>query len=137
MIPQPVRKRNILLLTGLVMLVMAVVHEPSLLLFFLTSKGISHVFLMIMASFCTAMGFHELANCLLKNNGLPWYTRPGGFMAMILILVFVGILIAAVETYILPLIGPVRLLAEKAYMYEMFGMTLLWIVCLEWVTCKR
>ncbi|MCP4608784.1 MAG: hypothetical protein GY845_08725 [Planctomycetes bacterium] len=136
MLPKPVKKRNILFCAGIIMLIIAVILKPSLLLFFLTSEDRVHVFLVVLASLCIAIGFHELANGLLKNNGLPWYTRPGGFIVLILLTTLFCIMAAFIDGLILPTLGIGPIVKEQAHRYELFGMVILWIISLEWVTCK-
>ena len=136
MLPQPIKKRNALILTGIVLLVVAIIQKPALLLSCLSVKGIVHIVLMGLSSMFLAFGFHEFGNQFLRNDGLPWYTRPGGITVVMLLVILLCFAFALIDRLILPIAGINSILHEQAYRYELFGMTLLWITTLEWVSYK-
>jgi uncharacterized membrane protein len=136
MLPEPIKKRNVLILTGIVLLILAVIQKPALLLSLFSVKGITHIILMGLSSMFLAFGFHEFANQLLRNDGLPWYARSGGITIFMLLVIVFCIGFALLDGLILPIAGIPPIFQEHAYRYELFGMTVLWITILEWVSYK-
>ena len=133
----PIRKRNTLLLTGIAFLIVAASKKPSLLLFFSSAKAIAHTFLIIFAGLFGAFGFREFGDVFLKPHDIPWYARRNSFLLLLTMVTIYYFMITFINYGVLSSskLGPV--FAEKAYLYEFFGFTFIWIVTLEWISCRK
>jgi len=133
---RPIARRNLILYAGLGMLAMAVFHKPSLLLSFLSANGIFNIFIAGFVSLFAAMGFYETASLMLKNNGLPWYARPGGLFILAVLVTAFFLVRHVLNNVFFPVFGISPLIHERAQLYMFWGMTFLWIVFLEKISCK-
>jgi hypothetical protein len=73
---------------------------------------------------------------LLKHPGDPWYAKPGSIFLLVLMIVCFCFVAAFVDGVVLAALGVGPIVTESAYIYEFFGFVLVWIVLLEWVTCR-
>lgn len=133
--PLPIRKRNAMLWTAAALLMVAIFQHPSLISYLFSMSGWIKIILISFSGIYGCLGFNQIANRFLKNNGLPWYTRPGGlgiFMAMVigfcLLLGFVDFLMI---TQGLP-----TLMSQKALVLLLFSQICMWTVLSEWVRIK-
>jgi hypothetical protein len=131
-----VRKRNLFLLAGLLLLIVAVSKKPTLLLFLLTTKGRAHIFLMGFAALLCAFGFRRFGDMFLRRKSVPWYARRGSLLLLAIMASLYCLIAGFIDSGIFAAIrlGPV--FAEKAYLYEFFGFVLIWTVLLEWVSYR-
>ena len=132
----PMARRNLILYAGLIMLALAVFHQPSLLWFFLSIKGILQVCLWGFASLFAALAFHEQGSLLLKDNGWPWYARPGGLLLLAGFVTLFFLVGHVVNHVLFPVFGVTPFVYERTQLYEFLGMTFLWIVFLERIRCQ-
>jgi len=134
--PNPWAQRKLILYAGMGMLASAIVHKPSLLLFFMSINGIFEVFMMAFIALFAAMGFYEAAALILKDNGLPWYTRPGGLVVLVAFVIGFFLVRHVLNNVFFPAFGVTPIVHERTQLYGFWGMTFLWIVFLERISCK-
>lgn len=132
----PIARRNLILYAGLGMLTMAIFHKPSLLWFFLSIGGVFEVFLCGFVSLFAAMGFYECASLIFKNNRMPWYTKPGGIFLLIVLVIAFFLVRHVLNNVFFPVFVITPLVHIRAQLYAFWGMTFLWIVFLEKISCK-
>lgn len=131
-----IARRNLILYAGLGMLTMAIINRPSLLWFFLSKEGILEFLIAGFVTVFAAMSFHEIAFMLLKDNGWPWYTRPGGLVLLAFFLIAFFIFRYIFSNVFLPVFGITPNAFERSTLYQFFGMTFLWIIFLERIHCE-
>lgn len=124
------------MVAGLVLLVIAISKKPSLLFFFVTTKGRAHIFLVGFAALLGAFGFRELGKIFLRHRSLPWYARRGSFLPLAIMATIYCLVAAFIDRGIFAAIKLGPLFTETAYLYEFFGCVLIWTVLLEWISCK-
>ena len=87
-------------------------------------------------SLFAAMSFYEGANLTLKDNGMPWYVRPRGLLLLVVLVTAFFLVRHVLNNVFFPVFGVTPLVHEKAQLYAFLGMTFLWIVFLEKISCK-
>ena len=132
----PVKRRNLFLLIGFVLLAIAVSKKPTLVFFFVTTKGRAHIFLMGFAALFCAFGFREFGRMFLRHKTLPWYARRGSFLLFAIMATAYCLLASFIDSGIFSAIRIGPIFTEKAYAYEFFGFVLIWTVLLEWVSYR-
>jgi hypothetical protein len=132
----PVRTRNVFLLAGLALLAVAVSKKPTLMFFFVTTKGRAHIFLVGFAALFCAFGFREFGEIFLRHKSLPWYARSGSLLLLAIMVTVYCLVAAFIDSGVFAAIRLGSMFAEKAYAYEFFGFVLIWTVLLEWVSYK-
>jgi len=131
MVPKHRLDRNLLLLGSAILITLGVVHQPSVLLFFLSTRETAHALLMCMASFCMAKAFLRLINGSFKTNGLPWYARIRACKAMGLLVVFSWSILFATNFILPQLFGLSPFFDEKGPVFVVLGMVVLWTILLK------
>ena len=132
----PVKRRNLFLFIGLVLLAIAVSKKPTLVFFFVTTKGRAHIFLVGFAALFCAFGFREFGSIFLRHKTLPWYAKRGSLLLLAIMATVYCLVAAFIDNGIFSAIKIGPLFNEKAYAYEFFGFVLIWTVLLEWVSYK-
>ena len=134
--PFPIRRRNAFLMLTIALLILSVFQRPSLLAHVGSLGGWVKLILVSFSSIYASLAFYQIANVILGNNGLPWYTRPGGLQ------VFMGLVIGTCFLFFLAdcLLGSIGLpclIRQKALVYLFFAELCLLIPLSEWVWIRR
>lgn len=134
--PDPIRKRNAILLTGILMLVLAVIDEPSALRLFTSRAGRIALFLYLIGGSCFAQGITILGEDLLKSPIQPWYSRPGGILLLVCVtaaILMLWLLAGKAATQLLGMPPTDR----NVYLYSIIGLTFIWVTLIRWVSYTR
>jgi len=129
----PVRKRNVVLRTGITMLVIAVLDEPSALLLFTSRIGLIKLALYVISGCCFAHGITIAAEGALKSPIEPWYARPGGLLFLLLamgVALLGWLLVGAAMTALVGLPRTDRFV----YLCSLTGLTFIWITLQRWAS---
>lgn len=121
---------------GLALLAVAISKKPSLVFFFVTTKGRAHIFLVGFAAMFCAFGFREFGGVFFRHKSLPWYARRGSLLLFAIMVTIYCLVVAFIDSAVFAAIRLGPLFTEKAYAYEFFGFVLIWTVLLEWVSYK-
>jgi hypothetical protein len=126
----------LLLFIGLALLAIAVSKKPTLVFFFLTTKGRAHIFLVGFVALFGAFGLRQLGGIFLMHKSLPWYSRRGSFLLLVIMATIYCLVAALIDSEIFAAIKVDSILTEKAYVYEFFGFVLIWTMLLQCVSYK-
>jgi hypothetical protein len=133
--PLPIRRRNAMLWTAAALLVLAMIQHPSLFIYLFSVSGWIRIALVAFAGIYSCLEFNQIANQILKNNGLPWYTRPGGFGVLMVLVVGLCLLLGFVD-FLMITLGLPTLISQKALVFLFFSEICLWTVLSEWIHIK-
>ena len=134
-IPLPIRRRNAMLWTAAALLVLAMIQHPPLFIYLFSVSGWIRIALVSFAGIYSCLGINQIANQILKNNGLPWYTRPGGLGVLMVLVVGLCLLLGVVD-FLMITLGLPTLISQKALVFLFFSEICLWTVVSEWIRIK-
>jgi hypothetical protein len=129
----PVVRRNAILTTGIVMVVLAILDEPSVLLRFTSPKGLTGLGLIVMGTFCLAQGIASAARNTLKSPIEPWYARPGALLFLLVATLVVLTVWLYTGTTATALVGTPRI-DKDVHIYSLIGLIFIWIPLQQWVS---
>ncbi len=75
--PDPVKRRNVILLTGATILLVSILLEPAIPSLFTTQLGALRIVLAVVAGAVLAAGATYIGELGLRSPLEPWYVRPG------------------------------------------------------------
>jgi len=132
----PVKRRNVILGTGICLLVIGILDDPTVLMLFSSRRGLTKIALFVIAGFCFARGITEIAESVLRSPGEPWYARCGGLGLLIIAMTIITGVCIFVCTPVLHAMG-ITFHDETAHLYLAVGLTFLWVVLLHWVSYEK
>ena len=75
--PDPVKRRNVILLTGATILLVSILLEPAIPSLFTTQFGALRIVMAIVTGVIFAAGATYVGEIALRSPVEPWYARPG------------------------------------------------------------
>lgn len=132
----PIRKRNVIILMGLSVLLIALLIEPSPSALFTSRFGLLKIALAGVSGLVFAIGIAQIAEQALKSPVEPWYARPLGLglLAIVILVALSGWRFFGHHLKRDTTISPEE---EIAYLCGLVGWTLIWTVLIEWVSCEK
>ena len=127
----PVRQRNILLITAGIFMLLAILNQPTLLLFIISPGGMFSIILIAAAGFFAAKGIREFADVFLRKPGYPWYSRQGAFVFLAIIMPLINAFYTIFESLVFRTLRITHNSLYSTRIFEFMAFELLWIVILE------
>ena len=128
----PVSRRNTLLRTAGIVMLLAIICRPALLLFCFSLREFLNTTILVVVAFFAAVSVDEWAESILRSPGDPWYVRKGATLFLLLATLFMTTIVAVVGNWTFKAIGSGPLMSQNGAVLEFIALQLLWIVLLEW-----
>ena len=132
----PVRKRNVIIIMGISILLIALLIEPSPWLLFTSRLGLLKVVCVIVSGFVFAVGISQIAEQALKSTIEPWYARPLG-LGFLAIVILVTLLFRVSSRKYLPPTAAMTTEEFTSLLCHIVGWALIWTVLIEWVSREK
>ena len=130
----PVKRRNLILILAGIFLMIAIIHKPSLLLFFTSSRQFLAIILIAAAGFTAAVGIYNFVEMIYGTNNPPWYAKPGALIFLAVALIIINAVFMFFSNMLSNISADMAVLNNKAYLYLFMAFELIWTVALEWVS---
>jgi hypothetical protein len=128
----PVARRNTLLQTAAIVMLIAIICRPSILLFCFSIRELINTIILVVVAFVAAVSIDEWAQSFLRSPGDPWYIRKGATIFLFLALLVMTTIVVFVGNGTFKAIGSGFLMSQNGAVLEFISLQLLWIVLLEW-----
>jgi len=134
--PDPVKKRNALLIVGGTILLIAILVEPAIILLLTSKMGLLRIVFAIVSGAVFAIGMNEVGEMALRSPVEPWYARPG---AALLITVACGMIVIGWILYrnAMGRFGTIVSMADISHFFACLGLGLILITVLNWVSYEK
>ena len=131
-IVDPVSRKNTLLMTAGIVMLIAIICRPAILLFCFSARELLNNTILVVVAFFAAISIDEWAQSVLRSPGEPWYIRRGSTLFLFLALLCMTTIVVVVGNWTFKAIGSGPLMSQNGAVLEFIALQLLWIVLLEW-----
>lgn len=128
----PVVRRNTLLQTAGIVMLIAIICRPAILLFCFSARELLNTTILVVVAFFAAVSIDEWAQSVLRSPGNPWYIRRGATIFLFIALLVMTTLVVVVGNCTFSAIGSGPLMSQNGAVLEFIALQLSWIVLLEW-----
>ena len=128
----PVARRNTLLQTAGIVMLIAIICRPAILLFCFSARELLNNTILVVVAFFAAISIDEWAQSFLRSPVDPWYIRRGATIFLFLALLVMTTIVVFVGNWTFKAIGSGPLMSQNGAVLEFIALQLLWIVLLEW-----